>query len=290
MDNNDIKILVVDDDETNRYCGKRNLSLNGYNNFAEADDGTTCLEYLSNNPDVDIIFLDRMMNALHGVPTLKKIRENKNLDDVIIIFQTGEIAVEHIEECMNAGSLHLLKKPYEDEQMARFVNISAHLIRAKRQIQEKLKNNIEKRQIFEIKSFDDLIEITASIANNFVNPIKVYEAIYELLFNAIEHGNLGIGKNKNTLLTKDLYDDEIKKRLNLESANNIVKVKIEENEESLKLFIQDQGNGFNFDDSVKFTADKIKNYSGRGIFKAINSFDKIEFLNNGTLVVCTQNK
>lgn len=285
MANQDINIMVVDDDETNRFCTKINLEIIGYNNFHEADDGVTCLEYLENNHDIDIILLDRMMNNLNGVPTLRKIRENPAYDNIIVMFQTGEITEEKLQECMDAGSLYLIEKPYDDKILFNFLDPIVNIIHAKRHFISNLENYKSNKCQFELSNFNEIPNVAAQIAAHYKNPLLFYEPIYQLLFNAIEHGNLTIGEDKNFLMSENLYKNEVNKRQALN--NKIVSVHIDKNDSSIILTIEDEGNGFTHNDKNGFAASKMTKFCGRGIFKAKSAFDKVEFANGGNKIICT---
>lgn len=291
MANDDIKILIVDDDEINRECAEMNLERYiGYNNYSSADDGTTALQYLEKNPDVNVIFLDRMMNKLNGVPMLLKMKENPDYKDIIVIFQTGDVGSAEKQECIDAGSLYMLQKPYSDTDQGTMLNAAVSLVRAKLRIKEKINSGSENGNTnFTFKTIEEAETIAAQLAAHFPNPLDVAEAIYELLVNAVEHGNLGIGYyNKNNKLKNGSYFEEINSKLSSSENNTkVVTVSIEKNGQSLKLLIKDMGAGFISGDFSDFGTEKMREPNGRGIYKAKKVFDKIEYINGGNEVICT---
>jgi hypothetical protein len=290
MANDDIKILIVDDDEINRECAEMNLErFIGYSNYSSADDGTTALQYLEKNPDVDVIFLDRMMNKLNGVPMLLKMNENPDYKDIIVIFQTGDVGKVEKQECIDAGSLYLLQKPYSYIDQGVIVNASVSLIRTKRIMKKEIQScNINVDTSFTFKTMEEAVTIAAQLAMHFPNPHYVYEAIYELLINAVEHGNLEIGYyNKNNKLKHGTYHDELKSKLSSTDSSKVVTSFIEKNDQSIKLTIKDMGKGFTFNDFSEFGTERLREPNGRGIYKATKVFDKIEYINGGNEVICT---
>jgi two-component system chemotaxis response regulator CheY len=135
MANEDIKILIVEDDEVNRQCGEMNLKrFTKFTNVASADDGTSGLDFLEHNPDTDIVFLDRMMIRMNGVPMLKRMNENTSYKNIIPIFQTGELGFKEKKECIDNGSLYLLQKPFNHSQQSIMTEFVAAKIRAKRRM------------------------------------------------------------------------------------------------------------------------------------------------------------
>ena len=65
MNHADAAILVVDDDENNRYTVIRRLEREGYRNIAMAENGREALERLAARP-FDLVLLDIMMPELDG--------------------------------------------------------------------------------------------------------------------------------------------------------------------------------------------------------------------------------
>ena len=59
------RLLVVDDNEDNRYTLTMMLSLEGYDDVAVANDGAQALEMLK-DAEFDLVLLDVMMPRLNG--------------------------------------------------------------------------------------------------------------------------------------------------------------------------------------------------------------------------------
>ena len=223
--NDDIKILIVDDEYMNRVCTEMNLNKYiGCRNYVSVCDGLTCLEYLKNNSDVSVILMDEVMKHTHGVQTLLKMNENPQYKDIIVVFQTGITEIEDKKKFLEAGSLYLLQKPFSYNIQKVIINSILPLIRAKRRIKEKLNScKVINKNEYILSSFDEAEEVAASLSANFPDPDKVYEAIYELIKNGIEHGNLDIGYNRKThMLEEGNYLDEINYRLSSPENKNKV--------------------------------------------------------------------
>ena len=67
----DAALLVVDDNEDNRYTLTRRLKREGYTNLATADDGRQALELLRSQP-FDLVLLDIMMPEMNGYEVLEQ--------------------------------------------------------------------------------------------------------------------------------------------------------------------------------------------------------------------------
>jgi serine/threonine-protein kinase RsbW len=83
----------------------------------------------------------------------------------------------------------------------------------------------------------------------------------------------------------------------LEAANNAIvhgnklnetidiSISADVDEKTLKISIEDKGKGFNYNSIPDPTApENIENVSGRGVFLMRKLSDKLEFMNNGSLV------
>lgn len=85
--NNDVKILVVDDEERIRRLLKMYLEREEYT-IDEAEDGNEALAKAINN-DYDVILLDLMMPGKDGVEVCRELREKKSTP-VIMLTAKGE--------------------------------------------------------------------------------------------------------------------------------------------------------------------------------------------------------
>src|SRR3546814_20149339 len=74
-------ILVVDDNEANRYALVRRLRHEGYDNLAEAEHGRGALDLLA-RPRFDLVLLDVMMPEMTGYEVLARIQSDARLRDI----------------------------------------------------------------------------------------------------------------------------------------------------------------------------------------------------------------
>jgi anti-sigma regulatory factor (Ser/Thr protein kinase) len=112
--------------------------------------------------------------------------------------------------------------------------------------------------------------------------------IYELLLNAIEHGNLDIGYDlKATLIHNGQWMQEIERRLaQPEYAKREVDIRLIRDKHICCLTISDMGKGFPWQKYVR-TLSCGRRPNGRGLWIAFNSnFDHITFSPTGNAVTC----
>lgn len=107
-------VLLVDDEvpfveAMTRRLTKRNL------NVAAAYSGTDALEMLHKQTKVDVVILDVKMPGLDGIETLKEIKKEYPLVEVIML--TGHATVESAIEGMKLGAYDYLMKPCDIDQL-----------------------------------------------------------------------------------------------------------------------------------------------------------------------------
>jgi len=112
--------------------------------------------------------------------------------------------------------------------------------------------------------------------------------IAELLMNAVEHGNLSISyEEKTQLVDGNMWVAEVERRLALpENAGKDVLVRMKKERESLRIEIQDQGPGFDYQQFMQLDESRVFHNHGRGIAIARASLN-IEYLGTGSKVVVT---
>lgn len=283
------KIMLVDDDPDNLWIMAHGLK-NTYNfqNVVQMDSAPDALDYIKQHNDVDIILVDRMMQPMAGIDMYRILRKDKSCDDIIVIFQTGKTLLNELNEVIDAGCTYLLKKPFSPEEMW------AHLtpVIARSQRCKFFKANISSVDSlpigdYQVRDFEQAKNIALAIAKNLPNSFAVAEALYQLLENSIEHGNLSIGRSKSALLKTSDYSQEIAIRQELdENANKIVKIKFELNESQAKITLTDQGMGFDSSAYGKLDYYSLTLPNGRGIYFARKVFLGVIYKNSGSEVEC----
>jgi len=105
-------LLVVDDNEDNRYTLTRRLNREGYKNLTMAENGREALEKLKAQP-FDLVLLDIMMPELDGYAVLERRRAEARLRNVpfIVISASGEDA--SVIRCIEMGAEDYLPKPFD---------------------------------------------------------------------------------------------------------------------------------------------------------------------------------
>jgi adenylate cyclase len=104
-------ILVVDDDENNRFTLVQRLKREGYENVAVACDGREALARLSEIP-FDLVLLDVMMPELDGIGVLSEIKADPALRHIPVIMISAVSDLERVVRCIELGAEDYLTKPF----------------------------------------------------------------------------------------------------------------------------------------------------------------------------------
>jgi hypothetical protein len=118
----------------------------------------------------------------------------------------------------------------------------------------------------------------------------VVTGLWELLINAVEHGNLDISyQEKSALLGSGQWQNEICRRLAApDYADKQVTVQVELGAREVSYTITDQGHGFDPLPYFEFEPGRATHAHGRGIAMARRlSFSSLEYFGNGNAVRAT---
>jgi CheY-like chemotaxis protein len=105
------RILVVDDNEDNRYTLTRRLKREGYTDVAVATNGREALELIAGQP-FDLILLDIMMPEMHGFEVLERLKGDAVLRHVPVIMISALSELDSVVRCIELGAEDYLPKPF----------------------------------------------------------------------------------------------------------------------------------------------------------------------------------
>lgn len=123
-------VMVVDDEENFRGIISLKLNSLGFD-VIEAKNGQEALDKLETIIP-EVILLDLQMPVLDGMQTLKKIKENKKLAEIKVIFLTNygdpEAEMREFDKqvAKDLGALHYIKKSDDLEDIVKEVESVIH--------------------------------------------------------------------------------------------------------------------------------------------------------------------
>jgi signal transduction histidine kinase len=116
MPDSSSRVLIVDDNRTNRLILCRGLAKQGYE-ISEAESGQQALDLLESTLNdgegdtVDLVLLDIMMPGIDGFEVLRKIRTHKSRAGLPVIMATAMDAPDDIVNALEAGANDYVTKP-----------------------------------------------------------------------------------------------------------------------------------------------------------------------------------
>lgn len=104
-------LLVVDDNEDNRYTLTRRLTREGYRNLTTATNGREALDLLQSKA-FDLILLDIMMPDMNGYEVLERMKAGAELRNIPVIMISALSEIESVIRCIELGAEDYLPKPF----------------------------------------------------------------------------------------------------------------------------------------------------------------------------------
>jgi diguanylate cyclase (GGDEF)-like protein len=154
-DQTSIRLLVVDDMETNRTLLNRRFARHGYE-IVEADSGAVALDLIAEQ-HFDVVLLDVMMPGINGIEVLKTVRNTQSPDQLPIIMVTARAENIDVVEALGFGANDYVTKPVDFPIAFARVQTQLSRTRAQRaleksieelvQINRRLESEIEERKI-----------------------------------------------------------------------------------------------------------------------------------------------
>ena len=221
----------------------------------------------------DILITDLFLPEATGLTLLKELKARHELCPVIVM---AKDAPDHmIVQALRIGAADYLHKPVTEEELAHALQRARNFLPADFadipglcRSEYRLTINSEPTHIPRVISW--LVKTTASTLPP-IRRLHLRGALQELLFNAIEHGNLEIHyKEKQQALAEGQYDQLLAHKLaqaRLRDRQVIIHVLHEKHGNSLSYRITDEGKGFKWR-SLFMRSQEVSESeeSGRGIF------------------------
>jgi class 3 adenylate cyclase/CheY-like chemotaxis protein len=155
--NNPPRILIVDDNETNRDILVTRLKVHGYE-LLQAEDGEAALA-AANQHLPDLILLDVMMPKLDGVEVCRRLKGDATLPFMPIILVTAKSDSKDIVAGLEAGADEYLTKPIDQAALVARVRSVLRLKALHDQVQAQAADLAAWNQTLEQRVADQLVEI-----------------------------------------------------------------------------------------------------------------------------------
>jgi CheY-like chemotaxis protein len=282
-------LLAVDDDPMIHRMLDFAFRNDGFSIVSKLS-GEDAKQYLEEkHREVSVLVLDWEMPGITGLELLRQLKKDERFKDIPVVMLTSRAEKSEIQEGIDAGAYYYITKPFNKEFLKSIVRRAVYdyvqLKELKKQLRESQNpfGNMSKG-VFKIRRMDEAHRLSLLIANASETPERAL-MICELLVNAVEHGNLGIGyEEKSKLIEEDRLMSEIAQRIDLpEYKNKFVTIDISRENSSLKVLVEDEGAGFDFRRYLKFDESRAFDNHGRGIALARAMLD-IHYIGKGNVV------
>ncbi|MEQ8664020.1 MAG: response regulator [Gammaproteobacteria bacterium] len=238
------------------------------------------------------MLLDRGLPDMEGLDLLRRVKAEPRFGRLPVIIETGDDRHASLQEGIDAGAWFYLTKPFEPDVLAMIVNAAVAQHASYRALEATEEGNRQVLELldsatFRLRTLDEARALTSRLASLFPQPERVASGLLELLINAIEHGNLGIGyTEKSQLLASGAWEAEVRRRLaDPAFATRVVTLTLERRAGHVCLTISDEGDGFDHAGYLHIDPARAFDLHGRGIALAnLMSFDALEYLGRGNRV------
>lgn len=298
MDKQFPKLLVADDETISLKVIEKQLRDEDYQ-IITTRSGTEAMALLFESFDeFATVILDWMMPGLDGMQIIKRMKESEALNKIPVIFRTAKASDEEVIQGLQAGASFYLTKPCKKETMIATVKTAVSQYIRYRELEDDILATVSALELmtsgtFEFNTLEEARKLSTSLAKVCPDPKRSVFGLWELLLNAIEHGNLGISyEGKTALNASNEWTNEILRRQELpDNKAKKVTVSFENLENEIRFLIEDQGKGFDWKSYMKLSSERAFDSHGRGIAMAnMKSFDKIDYLGKGNRVLAIINK
>lgn len=286
-------VLVADDDSISRRLMEHNLK-DCTETIYTAQDGDEAWEMLKTAPEAfHVVILDWLMPERDGIEVLRLMKTHEELQNIPVIFQTTKTDEKDIMYGLREGVSFYLSKPCERKNLQSVVKTSYENYKAYKKIHEGLSDtkdviSMMHKGSFQFKTIEEATKLATMLARTTPNPKKAVLGLWELFFNAVEHGNLGITyEEKSRLNENNTWSTEVERRLELEeNRDKFVEIDFVRGEKEISFLIKDQGSGFNFEKYLELSTERAFHSHGRGISMAkMISFNSVDYRGNGSEVL-----
>lgn len=288
-----INILAVDDDKVILEFLAAQVKDLGHI-LHKADDGQKALAVLEDGRDgIDIVLMDWAMPIMDGLTAIRHMKGNRKLRHIPVIMLTGADKPEEIEKGLEAGVFYYLTKPVKKVILRSVLESAGRAARQNKALARELKQHrmgfdLMESCKFRFRTLAEAESLAVFMANCFPDPGRVLSGLGELLVNAVEHGNLGIGyQGKHKLTETGMWRAEVERLQALpEHAGKFATATISRKDDGIYVVVEDQGDGFDWKKFMAIDAARAGDAYGRGIAQArAVSFDKLTYNEAGNKAI-----
>lgn len=290
---NQIRVLVVEDDPILSQVLSENLLAEGYapDNVHNGEDAWARL--IAQPERYSLVLLDRRMPGVDGLEVLRRIKSDPDLTYLPVVMQTAMTEPEDILAGLNAGAHYYLTKPFTAETLLAIVRTAvrdfqhAQALRREVGLSTQTLRHLARAE-FRYRTPEEARDIATLLSHACPDARQAALGLFELMLNAVEHGNLGITYGeKSRLIDLSELQVEIRRRLlHPNYAQRWARVEMTRTGQDIQFLISDEGEGFDWRRYLRIDPERAFDNHGRGIaMAAMLSFQRLEYQGRGNQVL-----
>ncbi len=287
-------LLLVDDEELNQDVLRRSLESASYEVLV-AGDGEEAWNLLLDptTPPIQAILLDRMMPRLDGMGLLARLQADHRLRRIPVILQTADGNPSLVAESIRSGAFYHLTKPFQRDVLLSIVEAAVKERLDVEEVQQRLDGAARAASLicqgeFKFQRPEEGRALASLLSQACPDPYDAALGLWELFLNAVEHGNLGLSyEDKGRLLRERRLTQAMDERLQeAPYRDRWVRVTYQREPGGLVFTIQDEGEGFDWNQYLDLDPERAFHAHGRGIAMARHlCFSEVSYLGRGNVVV-----
>ncbi len=286
-------ILAVEDDPLSMTFLEAQIAQLGHR-IMTARNGEEAITMLKAHKGViDVVLMDREMPVMDGLTAIRRMKSSPDLRSVPVVMVTGADTPEDMRKGLEAGVFYYLTKPVQETMLKSVLSAAIREAAQARTLAEELGKHRSGFHLidtckFNFRTLTEAENLAVFMANCFPDPARVLTGLGELLINAIEHGNLGVGYDRKTaVLEADTWRNDVDAAQQSDAhSDKFATATITKKRDGIYVVIEDQGDGFDWKKYMHIDPARAADSHGRGIAKANTiSFDKLAFNDKGNKAV-----
>jgi DNA-binding response OmpR family regulator len=245
--------------------------------------------------DPHLIFIELQLPGEDAIEFIERSKRSKSNTQFIVI--TDNATVENAVTALRHGALDFLKKPFEIDDIARIVEKFFSLTANREADYDIYSSIIEEARTFELATDFSIISTFMSeimhIISRFARidkktTLTIRLSLYEMLVNAMEHGNLEINYDMKKNLLEEVLDYQryLTDRTNeAPYKDRKVRVSYKFDTKSIAFTITDEGKGFDVSKVPNpHATENLERLNGRGIFISRVNMTRVTYNEKGNSV------
>jgi len=290
-----VNLLLIDDDETSLKLLAAYLDKDYYH-LTLARNGQEALDLIRSHAAdfFSCIISDFIMPKMNGLELLNTLKQEEAYQNIPFILQTSSGNDTEIKKGLDAGAFYYLIKPYQQGTLLSVVSSALKDFFNRIELQAFTTSfttilPLVTQAHFKLKTIEEAKSLASILSLSTAHPEQTSLGFFEIISNAIEHGNLGITYDEKTqLINEHQHQKEIARRLQSPLyQDKFVQISTNNLDDRKIVTVTDMGKGFDFKNYLEFSVDRAMDNHGRGIMMANKlSFDELIYSNEGRTATC----